>query len=226
MGTRLQFHVLNFAILVVCHLGAEASELPAKLESAITKANDKFAKEYQAAKEAFGNAFDSVEEGLRKNPKLSGAQLTEAIKCLELEKDRFDKHGRIPLSQPMRPATRTFLKRVKEAEKDLSKAYEPAIKYFQKSKKDDEKANELVAERTNLLATATLAVVHRLDNDVTWILRSDGSAGTGRTWTMNDKEFIVNNNGFEMNCVVRANGIDVDGVGADGKTFKAKVVEP
>ena len=226
MGTRSQIHFRYLAVLIAYSFVANAGELPPKLESAITKAKDKFANEYQAAKEGLGKAFDSVEEDLRKNPKLNSQQLLDAIKGVELEKGRFDKHGRMPLSQPMRLATLAYLKRVKQAEKDLGKAYEPAIKHYLKNKKDEENANELTAQRTNLLAPATLAVVHRLDNDVTWTLKSDGSAGPGRTWTITDKDFTVNNNGFEMKCVVQANGIDVDGVGVDGKTFKAKIVEP
>lgn len=205
-------------------------ELPPKLEQDLTRAKEAYRDEFKAANEALSEACGKAIENLRKSSKLSGDPLVKAIESLEAERVRFDKFGRVPLSQPMRSATVLYLKRIQKAEITLSKVYDSAIAYYTKKKQDDD-AKQLVADKDTVIVRNTVIHLQRLDTGVVWTLLSDGTDGP-RTWSIDAKSLVVKYHDaaraftLTYTCQVQANGTVFDCTQHDGYKFRAVLVEP
>lgn len=231
MRFQRQISAVLVISLALFHCAAIAGDLPPKLEQDLARAKETFSNEYKAANDALSEAFDKGIENLRKSSKLSGDSLVKAIETLETEKVRFEKHGRVPMSQPMRGATVLYLKRIQRAENALANVYKPAIEHHTKKKADDE-AKILLADKEAVIAPKTVIVLKRLDHGFVWELKSDGSGGS-RTWSIDSKSLVVTyrdaklpDRKFTYTCVVHANGTDFDCVDETGGKFRATLVEP
>lgn len=230
MHVQLKLSAITFLSLALCCRLVMGADLPPKLEKELTLAKEEYNDEFKAANDALSVACDKCVENIRKSSKLSGDEQAIAIGTLETEKTRFEKHGMIPLSQPMRASTVLYLKRIQKAEFVLAKVYDRAIQHHTKNKDDDD-AKAILADKEAVLSSKKVIHLKRLDNGYEWELNSDGGGGS-RTWSIDSKALVVKYHDearaftLTYTCYVQPSGAVFDCVAQDGGKFRAVLVEP
>jgi hypothetical protein len=121
---------------------------------AVLKAHAVYGK---AVKEADGKLLQQFERANEHLPaKLTAAQKTALLDVVKAEKKRFEAHGYVPWSEPMRPATVAYLQAVQTARGQYRKVCETELEKAAKAK-DEASARELADELRDMSEVRVVA---------------------------------------------------------------------
>jgi hypothetical protein len=100
--------------------------------------------------------FDDAADRIANKQKLGAEERAKRVEAVKAEKERFEKQGLIPWSEPMRPHLASYQKNVALAEAPLKKAFDRAIDRALKAK-DNEQVNRLRADLATALDVKVVA---------------------------------------------------------------------
>lgn len=204
--------------------------LPTTIARGLKDAKEKFTSESEEAKLDLLAAFTEATDRLRDTPRITDAELAAGIETISAEKERFEKTGRIPFSQPMRAATITYLKRTNSAHTLLTKWYDKAAAHHLRSK-NDTAALAVKAEKEKVIDARIVGTIQRLDHPFKWALRSDATADGSRTWSLDTKYLVVKFHDparptvWTHTCLVHPDGQHFDCIDQSGGKFRAKLID-
>jgi len=221
---------------VIAH-GVAVAELPEAISRAIEVAQTKYAEARTSAEKELLESFDAEIKLIRKQTKPKADEKQQLVEMVNAERSAFEEHGTLPFSPTMRTAMSNYLKRLRDARKPISQAYDKAIEHQTKSG-DDLGASATAAEKKKIIDARSVAFWEV--KGVTWQggysfrLLDDGTyPGGGGVWVLEKSGGITLRGkpggnsppeGWIESCVVEQNGQVMNATNQLKGRWRAKLV--
>lgn len=214
-----------------------AAELPEALQTNLDKTKGEYQQAIASANMKLLDSFDAEISRIRKDTVLKPEAKKAAIDAVEAEKATFERFGAIPFSPRLRTPALNYLKAIRQAERPAATAYDKAIDYLIKTKKDDAGASELIADKKKVLKARIVGTWKctggNFKGDFTWTMYANGSGGGAISWTLDKEKLVFINRapnsppgGWIDTCILDDKGQSFTAKNQRGGTYTGKRIDP
>lgn len=181
-----------FAFLAVALVRGQddSKSVDVSVETALSEAKEMFISATELARAKFVAAFESREMELTKQDGITAEARAALIREVQAEKKAFVDDEKLPKSESMKGSLIEYKQSLALAVRECEAAYDKAVKAYQ-SKKNTIRADEITAEKKELLAVFSPSPDGKPGQDSTLATFKKGSVWRGqRVWDDGQKRIV------------------------------------